>query len=153
MVSKTILLIDDDQEQLDLMTVALRKVDLHVVSALNGQEGLTQFYEAEPDLVILDLMLPDIGGWQVYEQIRQISNVPVLILSAVAADAQMIRGLELGVTDYLVKPISFPVLATRVRKALNLLPGTGELKRPASSLTYELTLRKGEFDRIKRLTI
>ena len=88
------------------------------VVAANGNDALRQFYEAHPDLVLLDLSLPGMDGWQVLERIREFSRVPILMVTARSGEADKIRGLKLGADDYIAKPLSLPELLARVEAAL-----------------------------------
>ena len=134
MAHKKILVIDDEQDLLNILSYALKKAAFQVYTALDGQTGLEQFYQHDPDLIILDLMMPGMNGWQVYERIRPLSDVPVLILTAFNRDDQVIRGLELGAADYIIKPIAPKVLVARVRKILKLMPHRTE---PILNTCYE----------------
>jgi DNA-binding response OmpR family regulator len=88
------------------------------VVASTGVDALKRFYEDHPDLVILDVALPRLDGWQVIERIREFSRVPILMVTARSSEADKIRGLKLGADDYITKPLSFPELLARVEAAL-----------------------------------
>jgi len=115
---KRILVIDDEPGMLDLLKKALERSGVRVLTALNGQEGLQKFFAQQPDLVILDLMLPDVHGWDVCRQIRQLSDVPLIILSVLNKEEEIIYGLDCGADDYVTKPFSLRVLLARARAAL-----------------------------------
>ena len=118
MQGKRILIVDDDPYLLDLMTHVFGRRQAHVYTAADGAEGLRQFYAHRPDLVLLDLMMPDVSGWQVCRQIRQRSDVPVIMLSALGRNEQVVRGLDCGADDYVTKPFNLEVLLARIRAAL-----------------------------------
>ena len=93
------------------------------------RDGLRLFYEVHPSLVLLDLSLPGIDGWQLIERIREFSRVPILIVTARSGEADKIRGLKLGADDYVTKPLSFPELLARVEAALRRA-GLGAAEEP-----------------------
>ena len=88
------------------------------VIAPTGNEALRQFYEDHPDLVILDVAIPGLDGWQVIERIREFSRVPILMVTARSSEADKVRGLKFGADDYITKPLWFPELLARVEAAL-----------------------------------
>ena len=95
-----------------------RKSGYEPVVAATGNDALRQFYEEHPDLVILDVALPGLDGWQVIERIREFSRVPILMVTARSSEADKVRGLKLGADDYITKPLSLPELVARVEAAL-----------------------------------
>lgn len=119
MQEKRILIIDDDPYLLQLVEMAFQRVKAQVFTATNGLEGLHQFYTCQPDVVIVDLMLPGIDGWEVCRRIRQISQVPLLILSALRQKNNIIRSLlNYEADDYITKPFSPEVLLARTEALL-----------------------------------
>ncbi len=86
--------------------------------ARTGPDALRRFYDDHPDLVILDVALPGLDGWQIIERIREFSRIPILMVTARSSEADKIRGLKLGADDYITKPLSFPELTARVEAAL-----------------------------------
>ena len=127
MQGKTILVIDDDPEMLRLLEHIFSREGAQVCTAAGGQEGLRQFYNYPPHLVVLDVMMPDLDGWQVCDRVRQMSDVPIIFLTALNAEAEIIHGLDTGAVDYVTKPFSPHVLVARARAALRqteLAPGT-----------------------------
>lgn len=124
---KRILVIDDEAVLLKLVEETFTRLGAQVFTSTDGQEGLRQFYAHRPDLIILDLMMPHVNGWEVCRQIRQISNVPLILLTAVNRDADIVRGLQYGADDYITKPFSPAVLIARAQAALRRSPpGTAE---------------------------
>lgn len=128
MADQKILIVDDDVALLRMVKRALTEADYQVITAANGQEALRQFYDQRPDLVILDVMMSKMDGWETCRSIRQLSNVPIIMLTAQGSDADIMRGLDLGADDYVVKPFSLNVLLARVRAALRraTLPASEE---------------------------
>ncbi len=115
----TILVIDDDRALLRLVQEALTKVGFHMITASNGIDGLQEVYARQPDLVVLDVMMPRMDGWETVARLRQISRVPVIMLTAKDSEADKLRGFKLGVDDYVTKPFSFAELTARARAVLN----------------------------------
>ncbi len=114
-----ILVIDDSPELLKVMTLLLSENGYQVMTAENGEIGLRKLHAFEPDLIILDLSMPGVDGWEVCRQIREFSNVPIIILTAAhVTDEDTVRGLDLGANDYIIKPFKNNVLLARIRNAL-----------------------------------
>ena len=114
-----VLVIDDSREMLTVMKHLLRNNEFTPLLAENGLTGLKMVEEHNPDLIILDLNMPIVDGWQVCEQIRERSIVPIIILTAAhVTDEDTVRGLELGANDYITKPFNQSVLIARIRSAL-----------------------------------
>ena len=110
---KKILAIHDDPLMLQLIQDGLEMVGYEVITALDGQSGLAQMGESRPDLVILDVLTPQMDGWGICHRIRSISTVPIIILTALGAEEDIVRGLNMGADDYLVKPFDLKELQTR----------------------------------------
>lgn len=117
-MTKTILVVDDDQDTIDILQLYLEHEGYQSVAALDGQEALTRVEECEPDLIILDLMLPLVGGFQVLRHIRTESQVPVVILTARLDEESQRTGADLGADDYITKPFSPRELVSRVKSVL-----------------------------------
>lgn len=113
-----ILIVDDDPTILHLLGMFLRENDFEVFEAPNGQVGLRQAYNERPDIVLLDVMLPGMDGWEVCARLRELSDMPIIMLTAKATEADKLRGFRLGVDDYVTKPFSFPELVARVQAVL-----------------------------------
>jgi DNA-binding response OmpR family regulator len=116
--SARILLVDDEQSIQTLLSYPLRKDGYHVTSALDGNEALRRFEEGRFDLVILDLMLPRMGGVEVCRQLRSRSQVPIIMLTAKGSETDKVAGLEVGADDYITKPFSMREFRSRVKAAL-----------------------------------
>jgi len=116
--SARILLVDDEQSIQTLLSYPLRKDGYHVTSALDGSEALRRFEEGRYDLVILDLMLPQLNGVEVCRQLRSRSQVPIIMLTAKGSETDKVAGLEVGADDYITKPFSMREFRSRVKAAL-----------------------------------
>jgi len=119
MAGKRILAIDDEQHILDVVIYILEENGFSVLTALNGEDGLALFNRKNPDLVILDLMLPGIPGLDLFRKMRDTKpDVPVIMLTSRAEEIDRVLGLELGADDYVTKPFSARELAARVKTIL-----------------------------------
>ncbi|MCA9934885.1 MAG: response regulator transcription factor [Anaerolineales bacterium] len=164
----TILLVDDEKMITAALSRALTQAGFSVLVANNGQEGLDLALEKQPDAVVLDVLMPIMDGWEVCKALRQRSNVPILMLTALGEEVDRILGLELGADDYLTKPFSTRELIARLRALLrrveldrsqpnasDQLEGSGirlELNtRRAFKGKQELTLRHKEFEALSLL--
>jgi two-component system KDP operon response regulator KdpE len=113
-----ILVIEDEPDLVQLLRLRLEKEGYEVLTARDGVEGLAVLQEGRPDLIVLDLMLPRMNGWETCWRIRDCSDVPIIILTALTTDQDKVRGLELGADDYITKPFSMKELVARVQAAL-----------------------------------
>ncbi|MBI5294867.1 MAG: response regulator transcription factor [Chloroflexi bacterium] len=113
-----LLLIDDDRTLLNLLGEFLRGENFEVSVAANGETGLRLAYESHPDLVLLDVMLPGMDGWEICARLREMSRVPIIMLTAKATESDKLRGFRLGVDDYVTKPFSFAELVARIQAVL-----------------------------------
>ena len=111
---KTVLIVEDDTNTADLVALYLRREGFQALTANDGAQGLALAERYRPDLVILDLMLPKVDGWEVCRQLRQMSDVPVIMLTARNEEIDRVAGLTLGADDYVVKPFSPRELVARV---------------------------------------
>jgi DNA-binding response OmpR family regulator len=118
MTGETILVVDDEVNIRELARMYLEQEGFQIVTAVNGQHALEQVRQDPPSLVVLDLMLPEVDGWEVCRQIRKKSNLPIIMLTARDDDVDKIVGLELGADDYLTKPFNPRELVARVRAVL-----------------------------------
>lgn len=115
---KKILVVDDDPKILKALDQALRKEGYEVFRAVDGEEALQVAREVEPDLIVLDIMLPKLDGFEVCAKIRALNNVPILILSARGEEMDKVVGFNVGADDYLTKPFRLSELVLRVRAIL-----------------------------------
>lgn len=113
-----LLIIDDDEHLLDLLKIYLENRGYAATTATDGVEGLRRLYEDRPNLVILDIMMPGMDGWRACERIREMCDIPVIVLTALNQEDDCVRGLSLGADDYMVKPFRLRELAARVEAAL-----------------------------------
>lgn len=118
MSANKVLIVDDDTNIVELIRLYLEKENFEVVVAYNGQAAVEAFKEEAPSLVILDLMLPIMDGWQVCREIRRISNIPIIMLTAKGETFDKVLGLELGADDYVVKPFDTKEIIARVKAVL-----------------------------------
>ncbi|MNT40435.1 Transcriptional regulatory protein YycF [compost metagenome] len=105
-MKKCILIIEDEFKISDVIRSYLEKDNFIVHQAFNGNEALLKFKELIPDLIILDLMLPDISGEEICKEIRKISNIPIIMLTAKIQETSILEGLNIGADDYITKPFS-----------------------------------------------
>lgn len=118
-MNETILLIEDDEALAQLVQLLLERADYGVQVANNGESGLRLARQSPPSLVLLDILMPDMDGWHVYESLRRITDAPVLFLTALGDEHNITYGLGLGADDYIVKPFGYKELVTRVKAALS----------------------------------
>jgi DNA-binding response OmpR family regulator len=114
-MARTILVVDDEPTQREMLAEALEAEGFTIVTAADGRAALLKFRESKPDLVLLDLMLPELSGIEVCRIIRAESGVPILMLTAKDSELDKVVGLELGADDYVTKPFSLRELIARVR--------------------------------------
>jgi DNA-binding response OmpR family regulator len=117
-LKQTILVIDDDHDLTVMLKAQLERRNYRVVVAANGREGLQKAYQARPDLIILDIMMPEMDGWEVCQRLRELSNVPIIMLTARNIKGDIVKGLESGADDYLTKPFSAAELEARIQAVL-----------------------------------
>lgn len=117
-MAEKILAIDDDDLVLKLIQHSLERLGYEIITAQDGTSGLQQFHEKKPHLVILDLMMPHLDGWETCRSIRIVSKVPIIILSARGSQQDILKGLKMGADDYLVKPFYPEELQARIEAIL-----------------------------------
>ena len=125
----TILVVEDDPSVKNLMTTTLRTHEYHYLTAQNGQSAIMEASSHNPDIVLLDLGLPDMDGIEVIRNIRSWSNMPIIVISARSEDTDKIDALDAGADDYLTKPFSVEELLARLRvtqRRLSMMPGEFE---------------------------
>jgi DNA-binding response OmpR family regulator len=122
-MSRKVLIADDEQQLLDTVRAYLESAGFEVMVARNGREALFAFRHEQPDLIILDVMMPEMDGWEAARLIRRESDVPILFLTARVDDVDKITGLEIGADEYVSKPFSPRVLVAQVRAVLRRVYG------------------------------
>jgi DNA-binding response OmpR family regulator len=153
-----ILAVDDEPEVIEIVKLCfnLRWPEAEVIVAGTGQEALTAIEGQAPDLVLLDIMLPDIDGFQVCEEVRRFSDVPIIMLTARDAEVERVRGLEMGADDYITKPFSHLELLARSRAVMrryqNQPPAVGETFQSGNFQMDYATRRVTVEDKQVRLT-
>ena len=130
MRNKKVLIIDDDTFIRRMVEEAFLQEKAHVITAANGHEGLQKFFSERPELVILDVVMPYVDGWETLRQIRNMANTPVIMLTSLKEDKDIVRGLEDGAVDYVTKPFSPKVLVARAKVAMRQLEAIAKPKRP-----------------------
>ena len=115
-MDRIVLAIDDDPAMTELLTLLLKTHGFNVFTANTGEEGVAMTRKECPDVIILDLMMPSMDGWQVCSQIRKFSNVPILVFSALDNPGIVASALDAGADDYLVKPVPSGVLVAHLNK-------------------------------------
>lgn len=132
-MSIKILVIDDDSAVTDLLSLLLRSQGFEVSATNSSTDGLTQIRDNSPDVVVLDLMMPEMDGWQICKAVREFSQVPIIILSALNDPSMIASVLDAGADDYLTKPTPSRVLIAHINRLVNR---TGSLQSNASVNDY-----------------
>jgi DNA-binding response OmpR family regulator len=141
---KKILVVDDEERMARFIRLNLEHDGFDVVEAYRGLEALQKMRDTMPDLVVLDVMLPDIDGFEVLKLIREISSVPVIMLTAKGEEEDRVKGLELGADDYVTKPFSPRELVSRVRAVLRRVEPAGESTTDLVKVDDHLTIDFGK---------
>ena len=118
MSQNRILVVDDDKNICELLRLYLEKEGFDVILAFDGADGLSKFTKENPDLILLDIMMPNMDGWQVCREIRKNSQCPIIMLSAKGETIDKVLGLELGADDYVVKPFDSKEVVARIKAIL-----------------------------------
>ena len=168
-MSHRILVVDDEPAVSDLLTYNLRKAHYEVLVAPDGQQALRLARQKSPDLILLDLMIPEVDGLDVCRELRKTSDVPIIMITARGEEIDRVVGLELGADDYVTKPFSVRELMARVKAVLrrsesddkkpgftSVLHGPGELQMDLEARTISvgdkmLSLTRLEFDLLSHL--
>lgn len=164
-----ILVVDDEQAVLDLLVYNLRKAHYDVLTAVDGSQALQLARQADPDLILLDLMLPEVDGLDVCRELRHTSKVPIIMITARGEEVDRVVGLELGADDYICKPFSVRELMARIKAVLRrakpdvveaapILTGPGELRldvecRQVTVGNVPIDLTRLEFDLLYMLML
>jgi DNA-binding response OmpR family regulator len=136
-----LLAIDDESEMLDMLQVALRREGFDVVVARDALAGLRAAYQAHPDAILLDVMMPDMDGFEACRRLREMTDAPIIFVTAKGLIEDVVRGLSLGADDYVVKPFEWSELASRVtaclRRANERTEDKGDFMFPATSIVLD----------------
>ena len=134
-MDRKILIVDDEKNIVDIIAFNLKKEGYTVITAADGEEGVQKAMEENPDLILLDIMMPKMDGYEVCKKIREKKNTPIIMLTARAEELDKVLGLELGADDYMIKPFDSKELVARVKAVLRRyqLP----VQMPASSVTEQ----------------
>ena len=125
---RRILVVDDEERMVRFIRMNLEHDGFQVTEAFNGKQAIQRMRDVTPDLILLDVMMPDLDGFEVLETIREISNVPVIMLTAKGEEDDRVRGLEHGADDYIIKPFSTRELVSRIKSVLRRTEGaTGSM--------------------------
>jgi two-component system KDP operon response regulator KdpE len=135
-MAEKILVIDDDPQIVMILATLLKHNGYEIIRAHGPEEGLRLAYNNHPDLVILDIMMPNMDGWEVCSRLRELSDVPIIFLSAKGEIRDVVKGLEMGADDYIVKPFENSELLARIKAHLR--------RAPASAPAEELSFGNGE---------
>jgi len=149
MNARRVLVIDDDDDIRGLVAELLQRAGLDVVQAADGRAGLRAFHQSPADLVVLDVSMPELDGWQTLERIRDLSDVPVIMLTARGAELERVRGLQGGADDYMVKPFGRQELVARVQALLRRARTGGDERRESYAddrLTIDFAGRAVTYD-------
>ncbi len=121
-----VLVIDDDDDIRRLVAELLQRAGVKVEQAPDGRAGLRAFHQSPADLIVLDVSMPELDGWETLERIRDLSDVPVIMLTARGAELERVRGLQAGADDYMVKPFGRQELVARVQALLRRARSSGD---------------------------
>ena len=136
-MGEKILVVDDEETTVQLIAILLERRGYEVIKSYRADEGLRKAYSSQPDLVLLDIMMPDMDGWEVCKRLREMSDVPIIFLTARGEVRDVVRGLEMGADDYIIKPYDNDELVARVRAHLR--------RSPRPSMSEELVFNNGSF--------
>jgi DNA-binding response OmpR family regulator len=136
-MTETILVIDDEEMTVQLISILLERRGYEVIKAYRAEDGLRKAYRHHPDLILLDIMMPDMDGWEVCHRLRELSDVPIIFLTAKDDVRDVVKGLEMGADDYIVKPYDNNELAARVKAHLR--------RAPKPAISEELVFDGGNF--------
>lgn len=136
-MAEKILVIDDDESTVQLLSTLLRQRGFDVCQAYSAQDGLRTAYHHQPDLVLLDVLMSQMDGWEVCRRLREMSDVPIIFVSALGGAQDIVKGLEIGADDYVVKPVDEDELVARIKARLR--------RSPRPQMHEELIFNHGNF--------
>jgi len=117
-MDQTVLIVDDDADLLQLASLLFKKAGAQVITANDGLEGISKFFTYHPDLIVMDVMMPGNSGFDICARIRQVSETPLIFLTALNQEKEMLQGLAVGADDFLTKPFNPEILLARARTIL-----------------------------------
>lgn len=146
------LIVDDDPDTVDLIKIIFRNAGMDVIGAFSGKEAIQKCSDSIPSVILLDLMMPDMDGWETFSNIRQMTDAPVIVVSADTKKENVVKGLNSGFDDYVTKPFFPPELVARVNTVLRRSRASGpvtrrvypEIQMSIDFESHELTLRGEE---------
>jgi DNA-binding response OmpR family regulator len=144
MSSQRILLIDDSESERAIVASRLEQHGYLVSTAVDGAEGLRKVYELKPSLILLDVVMPGIDGWQALERIREVSDIPVIMLTSRDSELEKVRGLRAGADDYVAKPFSGAELLARVDAVLRRTSSERDVKQVYEDAEIAIDFKGGE---------
>ena len=118
-MKKKLLIIEDEKDLINILSDSFLE-EFEIVKAFDGEDGVEKFYSENPDLILLDINLPKIIGWEVCKEIRKVSNIPIIIMTARDSDIDEYNGLSIGADDYITKPFNLKILDLKVKKLLKI---------------------------------
>jgi two-component system KDP operon response regulator KdpE len=123
-MNDSVLVIDDDDGLLTLLVLGLEREGFVVSTATDGKQGVAEAYRLRPDVILLDIRMPELDGWATCQRLRQVTDTPIIVFTGVSDSSSVVKGLQLGADDYVVKPCSFDELKARIRSVLRRSPET-----------------------------
>ena len=136
-MARNILVVEDDRNRSELIRMYLEKEGFEVVMAHDGEEAVAKFESEKPSLILLDIMMPKLDGWQVCRQIRQKSDCPIIMLTAKGETFDKVLGLELGADDYVVKPFDTKEIVARIKAVLRRSSPAGTAEGEVKEVSYD----------------
>jgi len=136
-MTEKILVVDDEEMTVEILGIVLQRHGYEVIKAYRAEEALRKAYRMHPDLVLLDIMMPDMDGWEACRRLRELSDVPIIFLTARTDTEDIVRGLEMGADDYIVKPYDNDELIARIKAHLR--------RAPKNKMVEELVFDGGRF--------
>ena len=119
-MDRKVLIVDDEKNIVDIIAFNLKKEGYQVITASDGEEGVRKTFEENPDLILLDIMMPKMDGYEACRKIREKKHTPIIMLTARAEEVDKVLGLEMGADDYVTKPFNMTILVLRIRKLIEL---------------------------------
>lgn len=144
-----ILIVDDDPISIELVEQGLKTAGYQTVTARDGQEAMRAFFNHQPDLIVLDVTMPKLNGYQVCERVREMSDTPIIMLTGMNSEKDVIKGLDMGADDYLTKPFRVGELLARIRATLRRFRAGAP---PQESITYSDNYLSVDLD-ARRVTV